>query len=467
VKPLDLPPLDGVLASLAEYVAIPSDSRNADPGTMRRAAEWIAGQLAFAAGRVEETAGHPVVRGEWLGAPGAPTVLVYGHYDVQPTGDGSEWLSPPFLLTVDRTQDGDIVRGRGASDDKGPVLLVVAMLQAAIAQRGGLPLNVKFLIEGEEEIGSPHLPAYVRRHARELACDLVISADGAQWRPDEPSISVASKGLVAFTITVEGARDDLHSGRYGGTVANPVHVLSTILASLHNPDGSVAVPGFYDGVTPLSGHRRAQLDAVAFDEDVFAAQLGVPETYGEQGYSTLQRLWDRPTLEVNGVTGGGRYTVIPHIARAFVSCRLVGDQDPQRVLDAVRGHLDRLETRGVRVTVEQDGGAVPAYRIDPAHPAIAAATDALRAVYPDQEVLNAVIAGTLPATTLFEQVIGAKTLFFSFSTADERLHAPNEFLRLRRIHEGMRAWDALLTSMADGPHRLQPVRLPEPAPARP
>jgi acetylornithine deacetylase/succinyl-diaminopimelate desuccinylase-like protein len=463
VNNLELPALDSVLAGLAEYVAIPSDSRNADPGTMRRAADWIAGQLGFAAGRVEETAGHPVVRGEWLGAPGAPTVLVYGHYDVQPTGQDSEWLSPPFRLTV----DGDIARGRGVSDDKGPVLLVVAMLQAAIAQRGGLPLNVKFLIEGEEEIGSPQLPEYVRQHTSELACDLVISADGAQWRPDEPSISVASKGLVAFTITVEGARDDLHSGRYGGTVANPVHVLSTILASLHNPDGSVAVPGFYDGVTPLSGHRRGQLDAVPFDDDLFAAQLGVPETYGEQGYSTLQRLWDRPTLEVNGVTGGGRYTVIPHIARAFVSCRLVGDQDPQRVLQAVRGHLDRLETRGVRVTVEQDGGAVPAYRIDPAHPAIAAATEALRAVYPDQEVLHAVIAGTLPATTLFEQVIGAKTLFFSFSTADEKLHAPNEFLRLRRIHEGMRAWDALLTSMADGPHRLPPVRLPEPATARP
>jgi acetylornithine deacetylase/succinyl-diaminopimelate desuccinylase-like protein len=466
-RKLELPPLDGVLADLGDYVAIASDSRNADPGTMRRAADWIAGQLGFAAGRVEETGGHPVVRGEWLGAPGAPTVLVYGHYDVQPTGDEAEWLSPPFRLTVDRTHDGDIARGRGVSDDKGPVLLVVAMLQAALAQRGGLPLNVKFLIEGEEEIGSPHLPEYVRQHARELACDLVISADGAQWRPDEPSISVASKGLVAFTIAVEGARDDLHSGRYGGTVANPVHALATILASLHTPHGEVAVNGFYDGVTPPSADRRAQLDAVPFDDDRFAAELGVTGTYGEHGYSTLQRLWDRPTLEVNGIQAGGRYTVIPHVARAFVSCRLVGDQDPQRVLAAVGRHVERLETRGVRVTVEQDGGAVPAYRIDPAHPAIAAATEALRAVYPDQEVLLAVIAGTLPATTLFEQVIGAKTLFFSFSTADEKLHAPNEFLRLRRIHEGMRAWDALLTSMADGPHRLEPVRLPEPASARP
>src|SRR3984957_5898416 len=457
VSELELPRLESVLASLADYVAIPSDSRNADRETMRRAAEWMAGQLDFAGGRVEETGGHPVVRGEWLGAPGAPTVLVYGHYDVQPTGDEAEWLSPPFRLTV----VGEIARGRGASDDKGPVLLVVEMLRAAIAQRGRLPLNVKFLIEGEEEIGSPHLPEYVRQHTTELACDLVISADGAQWRPDEPSLSIASKGLVAFTIAVEGAAGDLHSGRYGGTVANPAQVLSTILASLHNRDGSVAVPGFYDGVTPPSPQRRAELDAVPFDNDKFAADLGVPETYGEHGYSTLQRLWERPPLRDTGAKRRGRQPVTPALAPGFVSCRLVGDQDPHQVLEAVRRHVSHLQTAGVNVTVEQDGVAVPAYRIDPAHPAIAAATEALRAVYPGEQVLLAVIAGTLPATTLFEQVIGAKTLFFSFSTADEKLYAPNEFLRLRRIHEGMRAWDALLISMADGPHRLKPVTLPQ------
>ena len=450
-------PGDGYLAELAALVAIPSVSRDAAPQTMRAAARWVAGQLAFASGRVDETGGHPVVRGEWLGADGAPTVLVYGHYDVQPTGDLGEWATPPFELTV----DGPVLRGRGVSDDKGPVYLVLKTAQEILDAESGLPLNVKFLIEGEEEIGSPHLPGYVRERAPELACDLVISADGAQWRPDEPSLSVASKGLVAFTIAVEGARDDLHSGRYGGTVANPAQVLAAILASLHDTDGSVAVPGFYDGVTPPSAQRLAQLDAVPFDDELFAAQLGVTETCGEAGYSTLQRLWERPTLEVNGVSGGGRYTVIPHVARGFISCRLVGDQDPQRVLAAVRGHVERLGARGVRVTVEQDGGAVPAYRIDPAHPAIAAATEALRAVYPGEEVLQAVIAGTLPATTLFEQVLGAKTLFFSFSTADEKLHAPNEFLRLRRVHEGMRAWDALLTSMADGPHRLEPVPLPD------
>jgi acetylornithine deacetylase/succinyl-diaminopimelate desuccinylase-like protein len=442
---LELPALDEVLSRLGAYVAIPSDSRGADRDTMLSAAGWIAGQLGFAGGRVEETAGHPVVRGEWLGASGAPTVLVYGHYDVQPTGDESEWLSPPFRLTV----DGDIARGRGVSDDKGPVFLVVAMLQAAIAQRGRLPVNVKFLIEGEEEIGSPNLPGYLRSHADQLACDLVISADGAQWRPDEPSLSVAAKGLVAFTITVSGAAEDLHSGRYGGIVANPAQVLSEIVTGLHDPDGSVAVPGFYDGVTPPSAERLAELDAIPFDDDQFAAGIGVTSTCGEAGYSTLARLWERPTLEVNGITAGGQYTVIPHVARAFVSCRLVGDQDPTAVLAAVRRHVENLGARGVRVSISQDGGAVPAYRIDPAHPAIVAAAAALRAVYPDQEVLMAVIAGTLPATTLFERELGVKTLFFSFSTADEKLHAPNEFLRLRRIHEGMRAWDALLTSLPE------------------
>ena len=275
------------------------------------------------------------------------------------------------------------------------------------------------------------------------------------------------QGAGRVHVTVEGARDDLHSGRYGGTVANPVHALATILAGLHTPDGAVAVDGFYDGVTPPSADRRAQLDAVPFDDDRFAAELGVPETCGEHGYSTLQRLWERPTLEVNGVQAGGRYTVIPHIARPSspaawsatrTRSRSRGGPPPRRPpADPGRaGH--RRAGRG----------AVPAYRIDPAHPAIAAATEALRAVYPDQEVLLAVIAGTLPATTLFEQALGAKTLFFSFSTADEKLHAPNEFLRLRRIHEGMRAWDALLISMADGPHRLQPVTQPaQPASARP
>ncbi|NEK92790.1 M20 family dipeptidase [Modestobacter muralis] len=441
--PVDsLPP--GFLAALTEYVAIPSDSRSATPETMRAAAEWLAGRLSWAAGRVEETDGFPVVRGEWLGAPGAPTVLVYGHYDVQPTGDLAEWHTAPFELVV----DGPVLRGRGVTDDKGPVLLVLAMAEALLAERGGLPLNVKFLLEGEEEIGSPHLPGYVRAHADELAADLVISADGAMWRPGEPSISIASKGLVALDIEVTGAAEDLHSGRYGGTVANPVHALATVLASLHAADGSVAVPGFAEGVAELSPQRRAEIDAVPFDDEEYRVAVGVPELFGEAGYSTLARLWERPTLEVNGITAGGKYTVIPHRAVGHVSCRLVGQQDPERVVAAITAHVTALAVPGVEVAVRADPGWVPAYRIEPDHPAVLAARDALAEVYPGHPVLLAVIAGTLPATTLFESALGAKTLFFSFATADEKHHAPNEFMRISRIGEGMRAWAALWDRLA-------------------
>ena len=440
---------DGYLAELAGLVAIPSVSRDAAAETMRAAAQWVADQLRFAGGRLAETGGHPVVRGDWLGADGAPTILVYGHYDVQPTGDLAEWDTPPFELAV----DGDVMRGRGASDDKGPVYLVLKTAQAFCDQEGGLPLNVKFLFEGEEEIGSPHLPDYVTSHAAELAADLVISADGAMWRPTEPSLSLKSKGLVSLDIVVEGAATDLHSGRYGGTVANPLHVLSEILASLHAPHGGVAVAGFYDGIPELTPERRAEIAAVSFDETGYLTGLGLAQAHGEPGYTTLERLWERPTLEVNGVQGGGKYTVIPHVAVGHVSCRLVPGQDPQRVLDAIAAHVAAQPAPGARVEVRPDEAAVPAYTIPAGHPAIRAAAAALETVYPGEEVLLACIAGTLPATDLFERALGAKTLFFSFSTADEKLHAPNEFMRIRRLREGMRAWEQLWRLLAAGPHR--------------
>ena len=441
-----------LLPELGEYVAIPSVSRSATNETMHEAARWVAAQLAFADARVVETDGFPVVRADWLGAPGAPTILVYGHYDVQPTGSREEWTSDPFTLVI----DGDVARGRGVTDDKGPVFIVLKLAQAFLAQEGGLPLNVKFLIEGEEEIGSPNLPAYVRAHADELAADLVISADGAQWRPGEPSISIASKGLVGLDIVVDGAAGDLHSGRYGGTVANPVHALATILNSLHSADGRVAVADFYDGVAELGAERRAEIAAVPLDDDRFRDDLGAPELFGEAGFTTLERLWERPTLEITGVTSGGKYSVIPHTATAHISCRLVGSQDPDRVLAAIERHVEATRIEGVTVRVVVDDARVPAYRIDRDHPAIGAAAHALRTVYPDQDVLLAVIAGTLPATTLFEEALGAKTLFFSFSTSDENLHAPNEYLRIARIGEGMRAWEALWRTLAAGEHALEP-----------
>ncbi len=433
------------VAELSEFVAVPSVSRDASPQTMLAAANWLAAQLEFAGGRVEPTAGHPVVRGEWLGASGAPTVLVYGHYDVQPTGDLAEWLTPPFELTV----EDDVMRGRGATDDKGPIYVVLKTAQAFCAQEGGLPLNVKFLFEGEEEIGSPHLRGYVTEHAAELAADLVISADGAMWRPTEPSVSLASKGLVSLDVIVTGASTDLHSGRYGGTVANPLHVLAEILASLHTPDGAVAVDGFYAGIPPLSEQRRGEIADIPFSAASFLAGLGLSQGHGEPGYSTLERLWERPTLDVNGISGGGKYTVIPHRAVGHVSCRLVLGQDPDAVLKAVTAHVLARPASGLLVTVRPDEARVPAYTIPASHPAVRAAVAALEAVYPGQEVLLACVPGTLPATELFETELGVKTLFFSFSTADEKLHAPNEFMRLRRLREGMRAWEHLWRLLTD------------------
>jgi acetylornithine deacetylase/succinyl-diaminopimelate desuccinylase-like protein len=420
------------LPELAEFVAIRSVSRESDPAAMHAAAQWLAGQLSFANGRLIATDGNPVVAGEWHGAPGAPTVLVYGHYDVQPTGSLAEWRTPPFELTVG---DGRAY-GRGATDDKGPILVVLKTAQAFLRQFGGLPLNVTFLFEGEEEIGSPSLPVFLRQHAGQFAADLVISADGAQWRASEPSVSVASKGLVALDIRVTGADRDLHSGRYGGTVRSPVHALARLLAGLHTAEGRVAVPGFYDGVAELTAGQRAELAAIGFDDAAYAAELGVPALFGEPGYSTLERLWLRPTLEANGIAGGGPYTVIPHVATAHVTARLVPGQRPAAVLDAIQAHLTGAAAPGVRVEVAAEPGGAAAYTIAPDHPAVTAARAALTAVYPGQQVILARIGGTLPAAALFEEVLGAKTLFFSFSTADEMLHAPNEYIRVHRLGKG-------------------------------
>lgn len=440
------------LAQLGEFIAIPSVSRESDPVAMHRAASWLAAELSFAGGRVLETGGNPVVLAELAGPPGAATILVYGHYDVQPPGAVEAWASPPFELTV----DGDLMVGRGTTDDKGPVYVALKVAEAFSHQEGGAPVNVKFILEGEEEIGSPHLAEFVRSHAKELAAQLVVSADGAMWRASEPSISTGCKGLLSLDLEVIGPDMDLHSGRYGGTVANPLHALSQLLASLHTAEGGVAVEGFLEGVPELTPERRAELAQVSFDEEEYRQRLGVPELHGEPGYSTLERLWERPTLEVNGVEGGGSYTVIPHSARAHISCRLVPDQDPERVLRAISRHLQKQPVPGVRLEVRPEPGPVPAYTIAPDHPAVRAAVAALEEVYPGQPVLLAKIAGTLPCSFLFERELGAKTLFFSFSTADEKLHSPNEYMRIPRLREGMLAWERLWRLLGDGPHRLSP-----------
>ncbi|MFL5925745.1 MAG: M20/M25/M40 family metallo-hydrolase [Gaiellaceae bacterium] len=422
--------------ALAEFVAIRSVSSDpARAADMRRAADWVASRLDFAGARVVETAGHPVVLAELDGGRDAPTILVYGHYDVQPAGDEAEWETPPFSASV---RDGRLY-ARGASDDKGPVVVALETARAFV-EEASLPVNVRFLIEGEEEIGSPSLPAFLAEHADELRADLVVSADGAMWRASEPSIPIAAKGLLALDVVVTGPASDLHSGRHGGAVQNPNHALAAIVAGLHDADGAVAVRGFYDDVVPV------EVGNVPFDEEAYRRETGAPALHGEPGYSTLERLWTRPTLEVNELRGGGAFTVIPRQARAYLTCRLVPNQEPERILAAIRRHI--AAPAGVAVRVDARPGAVPAYSIAVDDPAVRAAQAALRAVYPDREPLLVRIGGTLPAAAMFEQVLGLKTLLFSFSTADENLHAPNEFFRLARLGEGVAAWSALWRALA-------------------
>jgi acetylornithine deacetylase/succinyl-diaminopimelate desuccinylase-like protein len=277
------------------------------------------------------------------------------------------------------------------------------------------------------------------------------------WRTSEASIAIAAKGLLALNLIVTGPASDLHSGRHGGAVQNPNHALAEIVASFHTADGSVAVTGFYDGVTPLVASDREALELVPFDEEAYRSDIGVLELHGEPGYTTLERLWTRPTLEVNELRGGGPVTVIPRSAQSYITCRLVSGQRPDAVLAAIETHIRHVAPHGVEVRVEAEPGGVPAYAIAADHPAVHAGVEALRAVYPDREPLLVRIGGTLPAAALFERTLGLKTLLFSFSTSDENLHAPNEFFRLDRLEEGMAAWAGLWRLLAEDRETMSPM----------
>jgi acetylornithine deacetylase/succinyl-diaminopimelate desuccinylase-like protein len=432
-----------ILGRLVEFASIPSISTDpAHAADIDRAARWVASELA-AAGPLEvrtlPTGGHPAVYGEWLAAPGKRTVLVYGHYDVQPPDPLEKWHSPPFTPTV---RDGRLF-ARGVSDDKGPMLIPIAVAAAFFATAGRLPVNVKFLFEGEEEVGSRHLDRFVREHMDLLAADVVVSADGAMWRIDEPSLTVASRGLCGLELTLTAAAKDLHSGRHGGGVANPLHAMAALVASLHGADGRVAVAGFYDDVRELSPDQRAAIAALPFDERAYLAQIGAPAAFGEAGFTTLERQWTRPTLEVNGMWGGyqgpGQKTVIPSEAHAKITCRLVPDQRPDVVTGKVQRHLETHVPSGTRLSVAIVDHGSRAADIRPDHFALKAADAALYAtcgVHP----LVVRMGGTVPIAELFQQHLGVDTVFFSFSTADEDFHAPNEFFRLHRLHQGLEAW---------------------------
>jgi acetylornithine deacetylase/succinyl-diaminopimelate desuccinylase-like protein len=432
-----------ILAELVEFASIPSVSTDpSHAADVAAATGWVAAKLAAAGPitvRTIATTGNPVVYGEWLGVPGARTALVYGHYDVQPPEPLEKWQSPPFVPTI----RGGRLYARGVSDDKGPMLIPIKVAEAFFAAAGALPLNVKFMFEGEEEIGSPSLDAFIRDHTDLLAADFVISADGAMWRIDEPSLTVASRGLAGLELTLTAASKDLHSGRHGGSVANPLHAMAQLIASLHEPNGRVAVAGFYDDVRELAPGEREAIAALPFDERAYLAQVGAPAPFGEPGYSTLERQWTRPTLEVNGMWGGyegpGSKTVIPSEAHAKITCRLVPDQDPAAIVSLVSRHLEGHLPPGTRLSISSGDHGAGASHIEPEHFALEAADRALRAVY-GRSPLRVRMGGTVPIGELFQRHMGLSTVFFSFSTADEDFHAPNEFFRVHRLHEGLEAW---------------------------
>jgi len=434
---------DCILDDLYDFLRIPSVS--ADPGhrsDIEDAARWVEARLRRAGPltvEVVETGGSPVVYAEWLGAPGQPTILVYGHYDVQPPDPLERWLSPPFAPEM---RDGRIY-ARGASDDKGPMFIPIAVAEAFFATGDALPVNVKMLFEGEEEIGSPQLDGFVAAHASRLAATYALSADGAMWRAREPSISIGSRGLVALDIEVRGPRSDLHSGRHGGGLHNPIHALAALVASLHASDGRVAVAGFYDTALEPSLAERRAIAELAFDEEAYRASVGVPALFGEEGYTTLERQWLRPTLEVNGIGGGYQgprsKTVIPASAHAKISCRLAPGQRPDDIVALLRRHIDVHTPVEVEVEVKVHPGSAPAYRIDGAHPGLRVARQVLQEQY-GRPPLDVFIGGTLPVAEIFKRALGIDTVFFSFSTADEDFHAPNEFFRVSRLWDRLSAW---------------------------
>ena len=432
-----------ILAELVEFVSIPSVST--DPAYaegVQQAAAWVADKLNAAGplnARVIPTAGHPLVYGEWLGRPGAPTIIVYGHYDVQPPDPLGRWTTPAFEPTI---RDGRLY-GRGVSDDKGPMLIPIKVAEAFFAVEGRLPVNVRFLFEGEEESGSVQLDRFIRERGDLLQADFVLSADGAMWRIDEPSITVSSRGITGLEFTLTAATKDLHSGRHGGAVANPLHAIGELIASLHDAQGRVAVAGFYADVLELAPDERAALARLPFDDAGYQAQTGIPAPYGEAGYSTLERQWIRPTLEINGLWGGyqgaGSKTVIPAEAHAKLTCRLVANQDPADVIAKVITHLEQHTPPGVRLSIHRERHDALPYQIPADHPGLAVADAVLREVY-GQAPVRVRMGGTLPVSELFLRILGIYTVFFSFSTADEDFHAPNEFFRVHRLHEGLAAW---------------------------
>ncbi len=440
---------DDFLKQLEALIRIPSISAQPDHNAdTRRAAEFIRDDLAAMGLAVEliETKGHPIVYAEGPRIPGKATVLVYGHYDVQPPEPLEPWLSPPFEPTI---RDGNLY-ARGATDDKGQMFTHLKAAEAWLKAGGGLPVNVKFLIEGEEEVGGANLEAYVAASKDKLRCDYAVISDTSQFAPGLPAITYGLKGLAYFELIVHGANVDLHSGTFGGAVANPLNALATILASLKGPDGRIRLPGFYDSVRPLEDWERAEFAKLPFSEAEFQASLGVTSLEGESGYTTLERKGARPTCDVHGLYGGyqgpGPKTVLPCKAGAKVSFRLVPDQDPKQVSSQFRAHVKAVCPPGVTYEIIDHSGA-PAVLVGVDSPGVHAAVRAVEAGFGKAPVFIRE-GGSIPVVGLFKTQLGVDTLLLGWGQNDDNLHGPNEKFSIADFHRGIKASAHLLAELA-------------------
>lgn len=430
---------DQHLDELKELLRIPSISALSEhKSDITQAANWIADKLRQAGMdkvEVHPTTGNPVIYAEHLQAPGCPTVLVYGHYDVQPVDPLHLWETPPFEPTI---RDGKLY-ARGATDDKGQMFLHIKAVEAILKEEQKLPVNIKFCIEGEEEISSPSLPAFLESHAEMLAADAILISDTSLLEPGKPAICTGLRGLCELEISVHTANTDLHSGTFGGGVPNALHALVSLLTSLHDEQGRVAVEGFYEGVHDLTPEMREEFAKQKFNEDNLKTSLGLDSLYGEEGFSFVERTGARPTLELNGVYGGfqgeGSKTVIPKEAHAKITCRLVGQQDPQATLDKVERHLHANIQSGAKITVVK-GESARAFTIDPSDPMLQKAADAYERVYGTRALFTQ-DGGSIPIVETLSRVLSAPAVMMGFGLPDENLHAPNEHFNLENFDKGM------------------------------
>lgn len=442
------------LDSFAELLSVPSVS--ADPTHKQdidACAEWLHAHLSgigLENVTLLRSGGNPVVYADWLHAgEDQPTVLVYGHYDVQPPEPLDLWQSPPFEPSF---RDGRVY-ARGASDNKGSFYVYLKTFEAFMETAGAMPVNVKFLIEGEEELRADHLASLVTEEGERLKADFAVVTDAGFFTADIPGISTGLRGMAAINFTLHAARDDLHSGGFGGTVPNALHAMVTLLNGLHSPeDGRVLVEGFYDSVRPLPDEVRKAWEELPFDEEEFRDSLGLTQLFGEDGYSPVERLWVRPTLELCGVWGGyqgdGVKTVIPCESHAKISCRLVPDQSPEEVLALVRRHLEKNIPPGCRLSVDFElPGCYPVVTSDK-HPALDCALDALREVYGVEPVVFRA-GGSVPVVEILQRILGLDSVLLGFSCPDENFHAPNEFFRLDNFDRGTRTAAHFLLGLRD------------------